>query len=100
VAFPPSPVEALRRNAMSANVSSMNKALLAAAMIGAAGCATESELFQPSADDRLCAEARWQNQKGDPAWRDTLDRIQDRHTAWYCLNYLIAGDNGFIQGGP
>jgi len=74
--------------------------LLAMAIAGAAGCATDGKFFQPTEDDRLCAEARWQNQKGDPAWRQTVDRIQDKHTAWYCLNYLIAGDNGFIQGGP
>lgn len=85
---------------MSANISTMKTTLLAVAMLGAAGCATDGDLFKPSADDRLCAEARWQNQKGDPAWTATLDRIQDRQTAWYCLNYLIAGDNGFIQGGP
>jgi len=71
---------------------------LAATLAALAGCAGMTK--PPSQDDLLCAEARAQNKKRDPAWTATIDRIQDKHTAWYCVNYLIAGDNGFIQGGP
>jgi hypothetical protein len=71
---------------------------LAVTLAALGGCAAVTST--PSQDDLLCAEARAQNRKQDPAWMATVDRIQDKHTAWYCINYLIAGDNGFIQGGP
>ena len=70
---------------------------LAATLAALAGCAATKP---PSQDDLLCREARMQNRKGDPNWMATVDRIQDKHAAWYCVNYQIAGDNGFIQGGP
>ncbi len=54
----------------------------------------------PGSDEALCAQARVQRMNGDPAWSLTLDRIVDRHAAWYCLNYQMASDEGFIQGGP
>ena len=38
--------------------------------------------------------------QGDQNWTQTVDRIADRHTAWYCVNYEMANDSGFIQGGP
>jgi len=70
---------------------------LATALAALAGCAATKP---PSPDDQLCSEARAQNRKGDPNWTATVDRIQDKHTAWYCSTYLIPGDSGFIQGGP
>ena len=63
------------------------------------GCASVAPPA-PGSDAALCAQARMQRMNGDPAWSQTLDRIGDRHTAWYCLNYQMAGDEGFIQGGP
>ena len=63
------------------------------------GCASVAPPA-PGSDEALCAQARAQRMNGDPAWSLTLDRIGDLHTAWYCLNYQMASDEGFIQGGP
>jgi alkylation response protein AidB-like acyl-CoA dehydrogenase len=54
----------------------------------------------PGSDAALCAQARAERMRGDQNWTLTVDRITDRHTAWYCVNYEMANDMGFIQGGP
>ncbi len=75
--------------------------LLTAVAISAVlqGCAS-LEPPPPGSDRALCNEARAQRTKGDQNWTQTVDRIEDRHTAWYCVNYEMANDMGFIQGGP
>jgi hypothetical protein len=63
------------------------------------GCAS-LEPPAPGSDRALCNEARAQRMQGDQNWTQTVDRIADRHAAWYCVNYEMANDSGFIQGGP
>jgi len=84
---------------MKANRFKVKSILVAALLAAVAGCAGTGT-YPSSPDDVLCAEARTQKRQGDPNWMATIDRIQDLQTAWYCVNYLIASDDGFIQGGP
>jgi len=75
--------------------------LFTAIVLGAAlqGCASLAPPA-PGSDAALCAQARAQRMQGDQNWTETVNRIGDRHTAWYCVNYEMANDMGFIQGGP
>ncbi len=63
------------------------------------GCASP-EPAAPGSDRALCNQARAQRMAGDQTWTQTVDRITDLQTAWYCVNYEMGNDMGFIQGGP
>ena len=66
------------------------------ALAGAAGCA---HLPPISEDMALCDEAVLQFRRGDPAYEQTLARIRDLQTAWYCHNYRMAWARGENPGG-
>lgn len=62
----------------------------------AAGCA---HLPPISEDMALCDEAVLQFRRGDPTYHETLARIRDLYTAWYCDNYRMAWARGENPGG-